>query len=218
MNKQLKKTAVIAIIFAVMVVMIPANIAWAGRLWQTLPTRDLSGTPILIKTTASTEITATVANSTSVPTAPATSTATFLPGTHAAATPTQAAATPTQAAATPIQATKSATNPGSSTTSVLPTSTVIVTPGPTSSSIQTTASTQDPGQASATLPPGFVPTQSTQTANEFIPVINSDNPAVKAPNGESTLSIPLILVISIIILIIIGATLRIILKRNRKQE
>jgi len=211
MNKQLKKTAVIAIIFAVMVVMIPANIAWAGRLWQTLPTRDLSGTPILIKTTASTEITATVANSTSVPTAPATSTATFLPGTHAAATPTQAAATP-------IQATKSATNPGSSTTSVLPTSTVIVTPGPTSSSIQTTASTQDPGQASATLPPGFVPTQSTQTANEFIPVINSDNPAVKAPNGESTLSIPLILVISIIILIIIGATLRIILKRNRKQE
>ncbi len=204
MNQQLKKTAVIAIIFAVMVVMIPANIAWAGRLWQTLPTRDLSGTPILIKTTASTEITATVPNSTSIPNSTATSTATFLPGTHAAATPTQAATF--------------ATNPGSGATPVLPTSTVMVTPGSTSASNQTTASTQDPGQASATLPPGFVPTQSTKTVNEFVPVISSDNPSVNAPKGESTLSIPLILAVIVIILIVIGVILRIILKRNRKQE
>ena len=205
MNNQLKKTAVIAVIFAVMVGMIPANIAWAGRLWQTLPTRDLSATPILIKTTASSEITATVPNSTSIPNITATSTATFLPGTHAPATPTQAA--------------PSATNPGSGATSVLPTNTVMVTPGSTSASIQTTTSTQDPGTASATLPPGFVPTQSTQTSKEFVPVISSDNPSVNAPNGESTLSTPLILVVSIIILIIIGCYLTLLfLKRNRKQE
>ncbi len=200
MNKQLKKTAIIAIFFALMVGMIPANIAWAGRLWQTLPTRDLSATPILIKTTASTEITATVPNSTSNPNITATSAATFLPGTNAPATPTQAAT--------------SATNPGSGATPVLPT--VMVTPGPTSASIQTAVLTQDPGQASATLPPGFVPTQSTQTVNEFVPVVSSDNPAVNASNGESTLSIPLILALIVLLLIIIGVFLRMIFKRNRK--
>ena len=60
MTRNTKKVAIFAVLITLLIGLIPANIAWAGQLWQgTLPTVDLSATPIVFRTTAAPQNTAT---------------------------------------------------------------------------------------------------------------------------------------------------------------
>ena len=184
MDKKLKVVITSACAVAILILMLPTHVAWAGMLYQTVPTMGPSPTPRTLPTQpqpSPTSISTQFKPTENPPGSPEAPTAQPTPTQRGgAALPTQEAtiSRPTQFPVTP--ATTGVGQPTSPTLSM-----------PTA---QETMRPTDSVRPSATLPPGFIPTEPNISANALISTptaqtnANSGDPSARgAPSSVSIL-------------------------------